>query len=380
MPVQYPEAFKTNIVRRYESGEKIKDLSQELHISQSTIYRWRKEYRTIKARKRSYTPAEFDALSRRLQKAEHELEVIRLSNYIAGVPLQKKLSTLTELYRKPNNPYSVHELCDALDVARGTFYNHIFRKVDHSKYEDEQMELMLKVQQIFDDSKQRYGAEKIRVILAEGGIRTSAKRISSIMQELGLKSIRANAKKDYKKRQRNAKQNLLKRQFSTERPNQVWVGDFTYFRINGHWRYFCMILDLYSRKIVGYQVSQNPSTNLVTATFRRAFKDRGRPEGLMFHSDRGKQYTSKTFTALLKQCGVRQSFSASGRPHDNAVAETFFASFKKEEAYRREYTSEQSFCKSVERYVQFYNEIRPHKTLKYKTPQEYEDAYEAALR
>lgn len=380
MPVQYPEAFKTNIIRRYENGEKIKDLSQELHIAQSTIYRWRKEYRTIEARKRSYTPAEFDALSRRLKKAEHELEVIRLSKYISEVPLHKKLSTLTELYRKPNNPYSVHELCDALEVARGTFYNHIFRKADRSKYEDEQVELMLKVQQIFDDSKQRYGAEKIRVILAEGGIRTSAKRISSIMQELGPKSIRTNAKKDYKKRQRNAKPNLLKQQFSTERPNQVWVGDFTYFRINGHWLYFCMILDLYSRKIVGYQVSQNPSTNLVTATFRKAFKDRGRPEGLTFHSDRGKQYTSKTFAALLRQCGVRQSFSASGRPHDNAVAETFFATFKKEEAYRREYTSEQSFCKSVEKYVQFYNEARPHRTLKYKTPQEYEDAYEATFR
>lgn len=160
MPVQYPEAFKTNIVRRYENGEKIKDLSQELHIAQSTIYRWRKEYRTIKARKHSYTPAEFDALSKRLQKAEHELEVIRLSNYITEVPLQKKLSTLTELYLKPDNPYSIHELCDALGVARGTFYNHIFRCADRSKYEDEQMELMLKVQQIFDDSKQRYGAEK----------------------------------------------------------------------------------------------------------------------------------------------------------------------------------------------------------------------------
>lgn len=380
MPVQYPEVFKINIIRRYESGEKIKDLSQELHISQSTLYRWRKEYRTIQAPGHSYTPAEFDALSRRLQKAEHELEVIRPSNYITEVPRQKRLSTLEELYHHPDNSYSVHELCDALSIPRGTFYNHIFRSADQSKYKDEQMKLMLKVQQIFDDSKQRYGAEKIRVILAEDGIRTSAKRISSIMQELGLKSIRTNAKKDYKKRQRNAKQNLLKQQFSTERPNQVWVGDFTYFRISGHWLYFCMILDLYSRKIVGYRVSKNPSTNLVTATFRKMFKDRGRPEGLTFHSDRGKQYTSKTFTALLRQYGVRQTFSASGRPHDNAVAETFFATFKKEEAYRREYTSEQSFYKSVEKYVQFYNEARPHRTLKYKTPQEYENAYEASFR
>lgn len=124
----------------------------------------------------------------------------------------------------------------------------------------------------------------------------------------------------------------------------------------------------------------NPSTNLATATFRKAFKGRGRLEGLTFHSDRGKQYTSKPFTALLGQCGVRQSFSASGRPHDNAVAETFFVTFKKEEAYRREYTSEQSFCKSVEKYVQFFSETRPHRTLKYKTLREYENAYEASFR
>lgn len=131
---------------------------------------------------------------------------------------------------------------------------------------------------------------------------------------------------------------------------------------------------------MGYQVSQNPSTNLVTATFRKVFKDRERPEGLTFHSDPGKQYTSKTFAALLRQCGVRQPFSVSGRPHDNAVAEIFFVTFKKEEAYRCEYTLEQSFCKSVKKYVQFYNEARPHRTLKYKMPQEYEDAYEASFR
>lgn len=186
MPIHYSEDFRINAIFRYEKGETIKDISQKLHISQSTIYRWRKEYRTIQAPSRSYTPAEFDALSRRLQKAQHELEVIRLSNYIAEISLQRKLSTLVELYQNPKNPYSVHELCDALGVARGTFYNHIFRCADSEKYEKEQLDPMLKVQRIFDDSGQRFGAEKIRVILAEGGIRTSAKRISKIMQELSL--------------------------------------------------------------------------------------------------------------------------------------------------------------------------------------------------
>lgn len=190
MPIHYTESFKMDTIRRLESGETIKELSRELRISQSSIYRWRKDYRTIQAPSCTYTPAEFDAISRRLRKAEHELEIIRSSGYIDEVPLQKKLSVLEDLYHQADAPYSIHELCDALGVARGTFYNHIFRRADRSKYEGEQLELMIKIQQIFDDSGQRYGAEKIRVILAESGIRTSAKRVSAIMQELGLKGIR----------------------------------------------------------------------------------------------------------------------------------------------------------------------------------------------
>ena len=381
------------------------------------------------------------------------MEIIKRSGYIADVPLQKKLSVLENIYRQADNTYSVHELCEALDIARGTFYNYIFRRADHSKREEAQIELMRLVQQVFDDSSQRFGAEKIRVTLAGSGVRVSTKRIAAIMQELGLQSIRPDAKKQYKKQQQYKKQNLLERQFTADHPNQIWVSDITYFKVNDYWMYLCIILDLFSRRIVDYRVSRNASTNLVTSTFRTAFRERGNPrealiksvavdgerffvktrfekrrntvctrEGharirmaplsptaatyfsffkppdwqkrsvvrgrgfiqrfpssLTFHSDRGKQYTSAAFTALLQKCGVKQSFSATARPHDNAVAETFFASFKKEEAYRREYTSEQSYRKRVEQYIQFYNELRPHRTLKYKTPQAIEETYQERL-
>ena len=264
---------------------------------------------------------------------EHELEIIRLTGCISNVPLQKKLVFLESLYQKPDNPYSVYELCEALDVARGTFYNHIFRRADRSKRDQEQARLMRLVQQVFDDSAQRFGAEKIRIALTD--------------------SIHPDAKKQFKKRQQYKKQNLLEQQFTAERPNQIWVSDITYFKINDYWLYFCMILDLFSRRVIGYRVSRNASTHLVTSTFRDAYQARGNPIGLTFHSDRGAQYTSATLTELLQKCGAKQSFSATARPHDNAVAEAFFASFKKEEAYRREYTSEQSYRKSVAQYVQF---------------------------
>ena len=151
------------------------------------------------------------------------------------MPLQKKLAFLEDLYRRSDNPYSVHELCEALDVARGTFYNHIFRRADHSKREQEQEQLMQLVQQVFDDNAQRFGAGKIRIILAESGIRVSTKRITAIMQELELHSVRSDAKKEYKKRQQYKKQNLLERQFTADRPDQIWVSDITCFKVSDYW-------------------------------------------------------------------------------------------------------------------------------------------------
>lgn len=109
------------------------------------------------------------------------------------------MSVHEKLYNQPGNPYSVHDLCEAFGVARGTFYNHIFRRADRSKYEEEQAQLILKVKQVFDDSEQRFGAEKIRIVLANSGIYTSKKRILAIMQELGLYSIRVDERSSLRK-------------------------------------------------------------------------------------------------------------------------------------------------------------------------------------
>lgn len=150
MPIEYSEEFKRKVIGRYDKGESIKALSQEFHIAQSTIYHWRKLFCSIQTPRHTYTPKEFDVLCRKLDKMEHELKIIRLSGFLADVPLRKKLEVLEKIYHE-NQQFSVHELCEALG-ARGTFYNHIFRRVDRSKREEEQAELMLMVRQIFDDS------------------------------------------------------------------------------------------------------------------------------------------------------------------------------------------------------------------------------------
>lgn len=140
----------------------------------------------------------------------------------------------------------------------------------------------------------------------------------------------------------------------------LWVSDITYFKVKSYWVYLCIILDLYSRKIIGWRISRHMSTHLVPTTFKTTYQERRQPQNLTFHSDRGSQYVSKTLAGLFQQHGVNQSFSATARPLDNAVSETFFSSFKREEAYRKDYTSEQHFRRSVDEYIRFYNEVRPH--------------------
>lgn len=262
MPKKYPDEFKEEVVRHYEQGKSIKSISQELHLAQSTIYRWVKELCSIETPVRKYTPTGFDKLFRHAKKLEHELEIIHRTGLVTEIPLQKKLALLEGIYHE--GKYSVYELCEALNVARGTFYNHIFRRADRSGREREQAELMLKIQQIFDDSAQRYGAEKIRIVLADSGIRVGKKRIAAIMKELDLHSVRPEAKQQFKKQQQGQKKNWLECSFTAQRPNQTWVSDITYFRVEGYWLYLCIVLDLYSRRIVGFKVSKNASTNLVT--------------------------------------------------------------------------------------------------------------------
>lgn len=171
------------------------------------------------------------------------------------------------------------------------------------------------------------------------------------------------------------KKNILRQQFQADRPNQIGVSDVTCFKLGNHYLYTCMILDLFSCKVIAYKISKKNSTQLITSTFKIAWEQRTPEAKLIFHSHRGSQYTSHRFRQLLHERFIVQSFSNSGKPHDNAVAESFFATFKKEEAYRKNYTSEADFKWRVDYYIEFYNTQRPHHTLKNLTPCQVEDVF-----
>lgn len=228
------------------------------------------------------------------------------------------------------------------------------------------------IRDVFNEYRQVLGAEKIRTVLVQRGHKVSTRFVADVMREMGLICVRSTAKQEYLKlREPEKKRNVLQQQFSANRSNEVWVSDVTCFKLNNRYYYVCVILDLFSRKVISYIISKKNSTQLITSTFKNAWELRGPEPGLLFHSDRGAQYTSHRFQQI-----VVQSFSNSGKPHDNAVAESFFASFKKEELNRRDYASEPEFRKGIDSYIEFYNTRRPHRTLKNQTPCQTEEDYQ----
>ena len=357
---------KQSLIDRYiTGGEAVSAIAKEIGIPRSTIYSWIKQYQEENDNgKMEVTARNFRLLESKVKRLEGIIEIIKKSGCSSNDPLSVKLPALELL----QGEYNVHMLCEALDVPRGTYYNYILRnKRTHTWYAKRREELRLKIQQIYDDNHQIFGAAKICAVMKEEGYRISEEMVRELMRDMGLISIRQDSKDVYDKEQRRFK-NYLNQQFTTTRPNEVWVSDATYFRLNNKNYYICAIIDLFSRMVVGYRVGKANSTQLVRSTFQMAYADRQPVLPLTFHTDRGSNYQSKTFRACLRELGVTQSFSRAHIPYDNSVMEYFFSNLKREELYRTKYRSENEFRTAVDKYMVFYNEQRPHAKNGYKTP------------
>ena len=364
MKKKYGESEKEIVLRRYNNGTSVTEIQSNTGIPRSTIYAWIKDSVDMESGKKEMSFKSYRLLERKVERLQGIIEIMKKAGCTAHDPLEVKLPALEAL----QGQYSVHMLCEALDVPRGTYYNYILRnKRTNAWYAKRREELRLEIQRIYDDSRQIFGAAKICAVMKENGIRVSREMVSELMRDMGLISIRQDSKDLYDKEQRRFK-NYLNQQFTATRPNEVWVSDVTCFRFNNKNYYICVILDLFSRMVVGYRVGKANSTQLVRSTFQMAYEERCPVEPLIFHTDRGSNYHSKTFCALLRSLGVTQSFSRAHIPYDNSVMEAFFSNLKREELYRTKYRSENEFRTAVDKYMVFYNEQRPHAKNGYKTP------------
>lgn len=223
--------------------------------------------------------------------------------------------------------------------------------------------------------KQTYnilGYKKTFWKLKDRGIPCTEKRVQRLMRENNLKSrIRRKYKPQMTKAAREALAfpNLLNQNFETTKPNQVWVADITYIREGNHWSYLAVVLDLFKREPVGWAYGRSPDAQLCCAALKAAIQKRHPPRGLILHSDRGSQYTSKAYKDLFTRFGFVGSMSRTGNPYDNAVMESFFKSLKTEWVNHYRYPNARQAYESLYYYIEvFYKYQRPHGSLGYKTP------------
>jgi len=270
--------------------------------------------------------------------------------------------------------YGVEKMAKVLSVSRSGYYAWIDRP--ESLRRCQKVELTEQIHEIQDQVHHCYGAPRVTKELARRGGSVGHNRVARILRENGLG---ARPKRRFRVTTKSAQgpavaANKLDRRFSAAAVNQKWVSDITYVATAQGWLYLCVVVDLYSRRVVGWSMGTSLATELVIAAFTMAVIRRRPPRGLMFHSDRGTQYASKAFRKRLARHGMLQSMSRKGECWDNACAETFFKTLKIELIGRLIYRSREEAKAAIFEYVEvFYNRVRLHSYLGYVPPAEFEE-------
>jgi putative transposase len=269
--------------------------------------------------------------------------------------------------------HSIEKMCKVLEVSRSSYYKR--KNKGKGKRAKENEKILEMIRQIFSESNERYGSPRITAELNRGGIVYNKKRIARIMRENGIeaKIFRKYRNTTQSDHQREKSGNLLNRAFSRQRVNEAWASDITYIRTAEGWLYLAAVMDIYSRKVIGWQLDKTLSSDLVERALRNALLDRKIKRGIIFHSDQGIQYTSDNFRRMLRENGFQQSMSRKGNCWDNAIIETFFHTLKTELTNRVKYKTREEARLSIFEYIEiFYNRKRLHSAIGYYAPVEYE--------
>lgn len=272
--------------------------------------------------------------------------------------------------------FPISVMCEVLSVSRSGFY--AWRKNPESKRNQSSKTLRKKICTIHRESGESYGSPRVYKALKKQGETCSKNRVARLMREDGLK---AKSKRRFKattnsKHNLPVAPNLLNRDFSPEAPNQVYAGDITYIWTTEGWLYLAVVIDLFSRSVVGWAMDKRMTRQLVMDALTMAVQRRRPLSGVIFHSDRGSQYASSDFQKLLVKYGMICSMSRKGNCWDNAPVESFFGSLKQELVFHQKYPTRFHARQSIFDYIErFYNRRRLHSTLGYESPADYEAIY-----
>ena len=304
MNQKYSDKTKEKVIGQYLAGVSVSELVNKFKVSRTTVYTWIKEQKKSK----KHVPVDMKKhkeLQHRCDRLEKFIKILQEAPFTKAASLDEKIVYIDS---QISEEYTVNLLCEALQISKATYYNRKLRgKGGQTENQKRRAELLPIIREIYHESGQIYGAGKIAAIMKDRGHKITERVVASIMHENDMFSMRNCAKTLYLMNQER-KENILKQEFKVDHPNTVWVSDVTYYHYNNRAYYICVILDLYSRKVVAHRVSLSNSTQLTKRTFKLAYNSRQPQDNLLFHSDQGANYTSRTFMTYLKQLNVQQSF------------------------------------------------------------------------
>jgi putative transposase len=271
--------------------------------------------------------------------------------------------------------YPVSLLCRVLKVSRSGYYD--WKDRPSSKRDRENAALTEQIREVHERSRGIYGYPRVHAELRALGVRCSRKRVARLMRKAGIKGCRRARKKRTTRRDPHATPaaDLLKRNFTAEAPDRVWTADITYVHTQEGFLYLAFILDVYSRKVVGWSMASHLRTELVVDALEMALWRRSPDAGLIHHTDRGAQYTALSFGKKLEEAGIVPSMGRVGSALDNAISESFVASLKCELLHRHRFVGREAARTATFDYIEgFYNRVRRHSSLGYLSPADYEQA------
>jgi transposase InsO family protein len=264
-------------------------------------------------------------------------------------------------------------MCKVLDVSRSGYYDWVKRAMSRREISNQQLDAQ--IHQIYKDHVGRYGYRRICEELRDLGLFASLERVRRRMKRLGLRGIQSRKFKHTT----NSKHclpimpNLLKQDFNPQYMNQAWVGDITYIRVKQQWLYLAVVIDLYSRKVIGWAFNERINAKLVCHALKSALHNRNYPKKVIVHTDRGSQYCSKAYQRIIKSYQLISSMSGKGNCYDNAACESFFHTLKVEYVYQLSFESIQQAKTMIFWFIEaYYNRKRKHSTIGYQSPVKFE--------
>lgn len=318
------------------------------------------------------------ALGLRVRQLEHEVEIARrLAGFDDGGPPRERRY---RFIATETGNFPVTSLCRVCGVSRSAFYAWS-RRQDRGPDEGAWDEAILanRLYDLWRTSRRRYGAPRLHAALAREGTRVSEKRVASLMAALGIsgKSGRRKLKTTLRDKTRTPSADLVERRFSASAPDELHVGDITYIPTDEGFVFLASVLDVFSRRLIGWSIADHLRTELCLDALSAAAATRGqvRLAGTVFHSDHGCQYTSELFAEACHDMGITQSMGSVGDSYDNAMAESLWASLKRELVDDAHFATKQEARIAVFRWILWYNRERLHSSLGYQSPEEFEQSW-----